>query len=268
MCCFACVSKMFQNQAFTLWQPNFPSVCLVIASRDFEFATTTKGATQLIHASFLWTVNSVRKEDVTIWRCTCRSSSNCWALFLTKINHEGGDGTDQHDGSQARTSSWRHCAGPRCFTATGRGASHLMKCVQIFQRRHRERHPSGSACQSGRRMRRLCKEACTREMNQTLVFKNWSSPLTSLATSRWVSLARRFSTTWWPHTCFRCLSPLAFCSISQQPSSLTGHFKWFRPFGRNSTQCICPSKVTTSLWCTFCCQGTRWACTGKCRPPS
>ena len=37
---------------------------------DFEDATTIKGMKMMMRASFCWTVKRVRKDDVTIWRCT------------------------------------------------------------------------------------------------------------------------------------------------------------------------------------------------------
>ena len=56
---------------------------------DFEVATTSKGTKMLIHASFCWTVKKVRKDDVSVWRCTGRNAFKCTATLCTKENADG-----------------------------------------------------------------------------------------------------------------------------------------------------------------------------------
>ena len=50
---------------------------------EFEVVPTSKGGELMLYGGYSWTKKNSRKDGVSVWRCTCRSSANCAAILWT-----------------------------------------------------------------------------------------------------------------------------------------------------------------------------------------
>ena len=83
VCCVefqAATSYSFSRKVFCVCQ---------MAMTDFEFVSSSKNTQMLIHESYLWTVKNVRKDGISVWRCTARNSHKCTAVLHTKVGPSG-----------------------------------------------------------------------------------------------------------------------------------------------------------------------------------
>ena len=60
-----------------------------MAMNDFEFVSSAKGTQKLIHDKFMWTIKNIRKDGVSVWRCTERNAHGCQAMLHTKVASSG-----------------------------------------------------------------------------------------------------------------------------------------------------------------------------------